>query len=59
MQLKAKEDELVNLGSVHTATKAQLEKRLAELETKVSKLTEQNKGLEQVGIFEAHGSRDE
>ena len=48
-QLKIKEDELVNLGSVHTATKAQLERRVAELEAKSAKLAEHNKSLEQVG----------
>ena len=49
-QLKSKEDELVNLGSVHTATKAQLERRVAELEAKSAKLAEHNKSLEQVRL---------
>ncbi len=47
MQLKVREDELVNLGSVHTAVKAQLEKRVAELEVRGSKLAEQKAALEQ------------
>ncbi|GAX72690.1 hypothetical protein CEUSTIGMA_g146.t1 [Chlamydomonas eustigma] len=46
-QLKVREDELINLGSVHTATKAQLEKRVTELEARSCKLAEQNKALDQ------------
>ncbi|KAG1679502.1 hypothetical protein FOA52_011101 [Chlamydomonas sp. UWO 241] len=45
-QLKSKEDELLSLGSVHTATKAALEKRVVELEGRSAKLSEHNKGLE-------------
>ncbi len=46
LQLKIRETELANLSSVHTATKAQLEKRVADVDAKNSKLLEQNKALE-------------
>lgn len=45
-QLKAKEDEVINLSSVHGALKAQYEKRLAELEEKCVRLSAANKQLE-------------
>lgn len=45
-QLKMREEELASIGSVSTATKAQLEKRVSDLELKNQKLTEQNKALE-------------
>lgn len=45
-QLRAKEDELISLGSVHTATKASLEKRVGELDARASKLAEHNRQLE-------------
>ncbi len=38
LQLKAKEDEVIGLTGVHTATKAQYDRRVAELEDKVGGL---------------------
>ncbi|KXZ44254.1 hypothetical protein GPECTOR_70g485 [Gonium pectorale] len=45
-QLKSKEEELMNLTSVHTAAVAAYDRRVAELELKVARLTEANKQLE-------------
>lgn len=43
LQLKSKEEELINLSSVHTALTAQYDRRVAELELRVQRLTEANK----------------
>ena len=45
-QLKLREEELASIGSVHTATRAQLEKRVSDLELKNQKLVDQNRALE-------------
>ncbi|KAG2498150.1 hypothetical protein HYH03_003908 [Edaphochlamys debaryana] len=45
-QLKAKEEDLVNLSSVHNTAVAQYDRRIAELELKVARLAESNKQLE-------------
>ncbi len=37
---------MINLTSVHTATKSQLERRVGELEVRSAKLSESNKQLE-------------
>lgn len=43
MQVRAREEELLNLTSLHTATKASADKRIASLETRVAKLLEANR----------------
>ncbi|GIM05695.1 hypothetical protein Vretimale_10129 [Volvox reticuliferus] len=45
-QVKQKEEELINLTSVHTTAVAQYDRRVSELELKVARLTEANKQLE-------------
>lgn len=45
-QLKSKEEELLNLTSVHTASVAQYDRRVADLELRVARLTESNRQLE-------------
>ncbi|KAL6765160.1 centriole proteome protein [Haematococcus lacustris] len=45
-QLKAKEEELINLSSMHTHAAASADERVAELEAKISRLTAANKQLE-------------
>jgi coiled-coil domain-containing protein 77 len=45
-QLKQKEEELVNLTSVHSTAVAQYDRRVNELELRVARLTEANKQLE-------------
>jgi hypothetical protein len=42
-QVRSREEELMNLGSLHTATKAAADKRIAELEGRVSRLLEANR----------------
>lgn len=54
-QLRIRETELTNLNSLHTNTKAQLEKRVSELEAKNTKLVEQNKTLELRRHFDMEG----
>lgn len=44
--MRAREEELVNLASLHTSTRAGHEKRIAELEGRVKRLSEANKQLE-------------
>jgi coiled-coil domain-containing protein 77 len=47
LQVRSREEELMNLGSLHTATKAAADKRIAELDGRVSRLLEANRcGLE-------------
>lgn len=41
--MRAREEELLNLTSLHTATKAAADKRIAALETRVTKLLEANR----------------
>jgi hypothetical protein len=43
LQVRSREEELMNLGSLHTATKAAADKRIAELERRVSRLLEANR----------------
>jgi hypothetical protein len=43
LQVRAREEELLNLTSLHTATKAAADKRIAALETRVTKLLEANR----------------
>uniref|UniRef100_A0A383VMW0 Uncharacterized protein n=1 Tax=Tetradesmus obliquus TaxID=3088 RepID=A0A383VMW0_TETOB len=45
-QVRSREEELMNLGSLHTATKAAADKRITELEGRVSRLLEANRQLE-------------
>ncbi|GLC41905.1 hypothetical protein PLESTB_001046000 [Pleodorina starrii] len=45
-QLKAKEEELINLASVHTTSVAQYDRRVSELELRAARLTEANRQLE-------------
>ncbi|KAG2433514.1 hypothetical protein HYH02_012632 [Chlamydomonas schloesseri] len=45
-QLKTKEEELINLSSVHTTSAAAYDRRVQELELKVARLAEANKQLE-------------
>ncbi|EFJ43281.1 centriole protein [Volvox carteri f. nagariensis] len=45
-QLKTREEELVNLSSVHTTAVAQYDRRVSELELKVARLSESNRQLE-------------
>jgi hypothetical protein len=42
-QVRSREEELMNLGSLHTASKAAADKRIAELEGRVSRLLEANR----------------
>jgi hypothetical protein len=42
-QVRAREEELLNLTSLHTATKASADKRIAALEGRVTKLLEANR----------------
>lgn len=42
-QVRSREEELMNLGSLHTATKAAADKRITELEGRVSRLLEANR----------------
>jgi hypothetical protein len=42
-QVRSREEELMNLGSLHTVTKAAADKRIAELEGRVSRLLEANR----------------
>eukprot|EP00879_Flechtneria_rotunda_P025394 GHRR01026982.1.p1 GENE.GHRR01026982.1~~GHRR01026982.1.p1 ORF type:complete len:389 (+),score=177.76 GHRR01026982.1:261-1427(+) len=42
-QVRARDEELMNLASLHTATKATADKRVAELEARVAKLQEANR----------------
>lgn len=42
-QVRAREEELLNLTSLHTATKAAADKRIAALEMRVTKLLEANR----------------
>lgn len=42
-QLKAREDEVINLTSVHTTATAQYDRRVSELEAKAARLTEHNR----------------
>ncbi len=44
--MKAREEELVNLASLHTSTKAACERRVEELEARCARLTEANKQQE-------------
>ncbi|GIL62982.1 hypothetical protein Vafri_17149 [Volvox africanus] len=46
VQVKQKEEELINLTSVHNTAVAQYDRRVSELELKVARLTEANKQLE-------------
>jgi hypothetical protein len=51
-QVRSREEELMNLGSLHTATKAAADKRIAELEGRVTRLLEANRcGLGLSGAF--------
>lgn len=43
VQVRAREEELLNLTSLHTATKESADKRIAALEARVSKLLEANR----------------
>lgn len=43
IQVRAREEELINLTSLHTATKAAADKRIDALETRVTKLLEANR----------------
>ncbi|GFR40782.1 hypothetical protein Agub_g1396 [Astrephomene gubernaculifera] len=45
-QLKLKEEELINLSSVHNTSVSQYDKRIAELELRAARLTESNRQLE-------------
>eukprot|EP00878_Enallax_costatus_P033337 GHUV01036756.1.p1 GENE.GHUV01036756.1~~GHUV01036756.1.p1 ORF type:complete len:405 (+),score=164.28 GHUV01036756.1:265-1479(+) len=45
-QVRSREEELVNLASLHTSTKTAADKRIAELESRVSRLLEANRQLE-------------
>jgi hypothetical protein len=49
-QVRAREEELLNLTSLHTATKASADKRIAALESRVTKLLEANR-WEQLGDY--------
>lgn len=42
-QVRAREEELLNLTSLHTATKAAADKRIAALEGRVTKLLDANR----------------
>jgi hypothetical protein len=43
VQVRAREEELLNLTSLHTATKASADKRITALEARVAKLLEANR----------------
>lgn len=43
LQVRAREEELLNLTSLYTATKASADKRIATLESRVAKLLEANR----------------
>ena len=45
-QLKSKEEELINLSSVHTTSTAAYDRRVQELELRAARLGEANKQLE-------------
>eukprot|EP00775_Hariotina_reticulata_P012249 gene12249-12386_t len=45
-QVRSRDEELINLASLHTATKAAADKRIADLEARVTKLLEANRQLE-------------
>lgn len=55
MQVRAREEELTNLSSLHSSTKAAADKRIAELEARVARLQDSNRQLEQRRALEADG----
>ncbi|KAK9814374.1 hypothetical protein WJX72_004785 [[Myrmecia] bisecta] len=54
-QIRRREEDIANLESVHSAVKAQHERRIGELEGKVARLQEQNKQLEYRRALDVEG----
>ena len=53
--MRAREEELTSLSSLHASTKAAAEKRILELEARAARLQEANRQLEQRRALEADG----
>jgi len=43
LQVRSRDEELINLTSLHTATKAAADKRITDLEARMTKLLEANR----------------
>ncbi|KAI8466961.1 MAG: hypothetical protein J3K34DRAFT_524115 [Monoraphidium minutum] len=54
-QVRAREEELTNLSSLHASTKAAADKRVAELEGRAARLQDANRLLEQRRALDADG----
>ncbi|KIZ06949.1 Coiled-coil domain-containing protein 77 [Monoraphidium neglectum] len=54
-QVRAREEELTNLASLHASTKAAADKRIADLEARASRLQDSNRQLEQRRQLEVDG----
>jgi hypothetical protein len=55
LQVRAREEELTNLASLHASTKAAADKRIADLEARASRLQDSNRQLEQRRQLEVDG----